>query len=73
MSRLTRIWKFGRRFSRNDATPSAESDPCPIAIIARAYIGWSAPSILHIICRVSATETAEVETAMSRASSTARS
>jgi hypothetical protein len=32
-----------------------------------AAIGWSAPRSVHIICRASATETAEVLSAISRA------
>ncbi len=59
------------RFSRNDATPSRTSAEAPRAKIPRlstlcASIGSSAPAIRQIICRISATETCDVLSAISR-------
>src|SRR5271166_6652360 len=72
MSRETRSANFGARFSRNAVTPSRTSALAPRVNTPRlsilwASIGWSAPSIPHIICRVSATATGAVLSAISRA------
>src|SRR5579885_533280 len=72
----TRSVKLGGRFSKNDITPSFASADEPRTKIPRlsilcASIGWSAPSIFQNICRMSATETWEVLSAISCASARA--
>ncbi len=73
---LTRSGKLAGRFSRKAVTPSTASADWPRATIPResarwAIIGCSAPSILHISCLASATETGAVFSAISRASARA--
>jgi hypothetical protein len=74
---LTASGKRAGRFSRNEATPSAASAEAPRARSAAlsrrwASIGCAAPSMRHISCRVSATDTGAACVAISAASDCAR-
>ena len=72
MSLLTSKGNLAGRFSRKDSIPSLASADLPVKYIPWesilcASIGWSAPSIFHIICLISPVETAEVSSTNSRA------
>src|SRR5271170_3060122 len=64
---------FAGRFSRKETTPSFTSSELPREYIPRlsilwASIGWSSEESRHSICRINATETAEVLSRISAAS-----